>query len=60
MTGQGWMRFNALLAFITVPVLGAFVGSGQEYLVYAIALVLTAVVPGVRLMRAAASIRVEG
>lgn len=60
MTGQGWMRFNALVAFITVPVLGAFVGSGQEYLVYAIALVLTAVVPGVRLMRAAASIRVEG
>lgn len=60
MTGLGWMRFNALMAFITVPVLGAFAGTGQEYLVYAIAIVLTAVVPGVRLMRAAASIRSEG
>jgi hypothetical protein len=26
-----------------------FVGTGEEYLIYAIALVLTAVVPGVRL-----------
>lgn len=54
-TSQDWMRFNALMALITVPVLGLFVGSGHEYLVYAIALVLTAVVPGVRLMRAAAA-----
>jgi hypothetical protein len=60
MTGQGWMRFNALMAFITVPVLGLFVGTGNEYLVYAIALVLTAIVPGVRLMRAAALPQNEG
>ena len=60
MTGQGWMRFNAIMAFITVPVLGLFVGTGTEYLIYAIALVLTAVVPGVRLMRAAAQPQTEG
>lgn len=53
MTGRGWMQFNALMAFITVPVLGAFVGTGQEFLIYAIALILLAVVPGVRLMREA-------
>jgi hypothetical protein len=52
MTRQGWMKVNALMALITVPVLGAFVGTGHEYLIYAIALILTAVVPGVRLMAA--------
>ena len=52
-TGQGWMKANAFFALLTVPVLGAFVGTGHEYLVYAIALVLTAVVPGVRLSRLA-------
>ena len=52
-TGQGWMKANAFFAMLTVPVLGLFVGTGQEYLIYAIALVLTAVVPGVRLSRQA-------
>lgn len=52
-TRQGWMSFTAFWAFATVPVLGAFVGTGHEYLIYTIALVLTAVVPGVRLVRTA-------
>ena len=52
-TGQGWMKANAFFAMLTVPVLGLFVGTGDEYLIYAIALVLTAVVPGVRLSRQA-------
>jgi hypothetical protein len=54
MTGQGWMRFNGIMALTTVPVLGLLVGTGHEYIAYAVALVLTAVVPGLRLMRAAA------
>ncbi len=52
-TGQGWMKANAFFALLTVPVLGLFVGTGHEYLIYAIALVLLAVVPGVRLSRLA-------
>lgn len=50
-TGHGWMKANAVFALLTVPVLGLFVGTGHEYLIYAIALALTAVVPGVRLVR---------
>ena len=52
-TGQGWMKANAFFALLTVPVLGLFSGTGHEYLVYAIALVLLAVVPGVRLSQQA-------
>ena len=52
-TGQGWMKANAFFALLTVPVLGLFAGTGHEYLVYAIALVLLAVVPGVRLSQQA-------
>lgn len=54
MTGQRWMHVNALIALAAVPTLGLLVGTGHEYIVYAIALVLTAVLPGLRLMRAAA------
>ncbi|MFM1886013.1 MAG: hypothetical protein RL026_1170 [Pseudomonadota bacterium] len=54
MTGQRWMHVNAWVALAAVPVLGLLVGTGHEYAVYAIALVLTAVRPGHRLMRAAA------
>ena len=54
MTGQRWMHVNAMIALATVPVLGLLVGTGHEYIVYAIALVATAVRPGHRLMRAAA------
>lgn len=52
-TGRGWMQFNAMMALLTVPVLGLLTGTGDEFLAYAIALVLTAVVPGVRLVREA-------
>ena len=52
-TGQGWMKANAFFALLTVPVLGLFAGTGHDYLVYAIALVLLAVVPGVRLSQQA-------
>ncbi|MFZ9905032.1 MAG: hypothetical protein ACO3GE_06470 [Steroidobacteraceae bacterium] len=51
MTGQFWMKLTAFAAFVTIPILGAFAGTGEEFLIYAIALVLTAVVPGVRLVR---------
>ena len=51
MTGRFWMKLTAFAAFATIPILGAFVGTGEEFLIYAIALVLTAVVPGVRLVR---------
>jgi len=47
------MKANAFFALLTVPVLGLFAGTGHEYLVYAIALVLLAVVPGVRLSQQA-------
>lgn len=52
-TGRGWMKANAFFALLTVPVLGVFVGTGHEYLIYAIVLVLLAVVPGIRLSRLA-------
>lgn len=52
-TGQGWMKTNAVFALLTVPALGLSVGTGHEYLMYAIALVLLAVVPGVRLSQQA-------
>jgi hypothetical protein len=55
-TREGWMTFTAIAAFGTVPVLGLVVGTGHEYLIYAIALVLTAVIPGVRLLRKAHSV----
>jgi hypothetical protein len=51
--GQDWMKANAFFALLTVPVLGLFAGTGHDYLVYAIALVLLAVVPGVRLSQQA-------
>ena len=51
MTRQSWMKFTAFAAFATIPILGAFVGTGHEFLIYSIALVLTAVVPGIRLSR---------
>jgi hypothetical protein len=43
-----------MIALAAVPVLGLLVGTGHEYIVYAIALVATAVRPGHRLTRAAA------
>jgi hypothetical protein len=56
-TRQGWMSVTAFFTFLTVPVFGALVGSGQEFLAYAITLVLIAVIPGL-LLRAAARVPV--
>lgn len=53
MARQGWMQAVAALAFLFVPVLGLVIGSGHEYLVYALALLATAVLPGRRLARQA-------
>jgi hypothetical protein len=52
-TRQGWMSVTAVFTFLTVPVFGALVGSGQEFLAYAITLVLIAVIPGLHLRAAA-------
>ena len=52
-TRQGWMSVTAFFTFLTVPVFGALVGSGQEFLAYAITLVLIAVIPGLHLRAAA-------
>ena len=59
-TRQGWMSATAFFTFLTVPVLGALVGTGQDYLAYAIALVLIAVVPGFRLRAAARATTAAG
>lgn len=52
-TRQGWMSVTAFFTFLTVPVFGGLVGSGQEFLAYAITLVLIAVIPGLHLRAAA-------
>jgi len=52
-TRQGWMSVTAFFSFLAVPVFGALVGTGQEFLAYAITLVLIAVLPGLRLCAAA-------
>lgn len=52
-TRQGWMSVTAFFTFLTVPVFGALVGSGQEFLAYAMTLVLIAVIPGLHLRAAA-------
>jgi hypothetical protein len=52
-TRQGWMSATAFCSFLAVPVFGALAGTGQEFLAYAIALVLIAVLPGLRLRAAA-------
>lgn len=52
-TRQGWMSVTAFCCFFTVPIFGALAGTGQEFLAYAIALVLIAVMPGFRLRAAA-------
>ena len=52
-TRQGWMSVTAFCCFFTAPIFGALAGTGQEFLAYAIALVLIAVMPGFRLRAAA-------
>ncbi|MFM7302358.1 MAG: hypothetical protein ACKO4X_03410, partial [Alphaproteobacteria bacterium] len=52
-TRVGWMSVTAFFSFLAVPVFGALAGTGQEFLAYAITLVLIAVMPGFRLRAAA-------
>ena len=49
---RGWMRAVSLAAFATSIGLGALVGSAEQFLVYAAALVVTGLLPGLALMRA--------
>jgi len=53
--GKRWMYVVAGLAFLCAPAIGAFAGTGHEYLIYAAALVATGVAPGLRLSRDARS-----
>ena len=51
--GVAWTGGVAAASFFAVPLMAAVQGSGHEYLVYALVLVATAVVPGFRLRAAA-------
>ena len=53
MARERWMGFVAIGAFATVPLMGLVIGTGHAYLIYALALVLWALIPGLRLSRAA-------
>jgi hypothetical protein len=53
MARERWMGLVAVGAFATVPIMGFVIGTGHEYLVYALAIVLWALVPGLRLSHAA-------
>lgn len=53
MARERWMSLVAVGAFATVPIMGFVIGTGHEYLVYALAIVLWALVPGLRLSQAA-------
>ena len=48
-----WAGWVAAASFISVPLMAAVQGSGHEYLVYALVLIATAVLPGFRLRAAA-------
>lgn len=57
---RGWAGWVAAASFIAVPVMAASQGTGHEYLVYAIVIVATAVIPGLRLRTAARAKTVAG
>ncbi len=48
---RGWVRFMPYVCFAAAIIVGAFTGRSEQYLVYAAALVLTAMLPGLALMR---------
>ena len=56
---QHWAGWVAAASFIAVPVMAAAQGTGHEYLVYALVIVATAVLPGLRLRAAARAGRTE-
>lgn len=51
MAGVRWMKGVALLSYLGAAVLGLFIDSSTSYLVYAVLLVLVALLPGLALMR---------
>lgn len=51
MAGARWMKGVALLSYASAAVLGAFIDSPMVLLVYAVLLVLVALLPGLALMR---------
>ena len=50
---RSWAGGVAAASFVAVPLMAAVQGSGHEYLVYALVIVATAVIPGFRLRAAA-------
>jgi hypothetical protein len=50
---RSWAGWVAAASFVAVPLMATVQGSSHEYLVYALVLVATAVVPGFRLRAAA-------
>lgn len=57
---RSWTGRVAAASFVAVPVMAAVQGSGHEFLVYALVLLATVVVPGFRLRAAARATTVAG
>jgi len=55
-----WAGWVAAASFVAVPVMAAVQGSGHEFLVYALVLLATAVIPGFRLRAAARATTTAG
>lgn len=55
-----WAGWVAAASFVAVPVMAAVQGSGHEFLVYALVLLATAVIPGFRLRAAARATTAAG
>ncbi len=53
LTKQPWMKAIAVAAFISIPLLSVSIGTGHEGVVYATTLLLTAVIPGIKLTQLA-------
>jgi len=57
---RSWTGWVAAASFVAVPVMAAVQGSGHEFLVYALVLMATVVVPGFRLRAAARATTTAG
>ena len=57
---RSWAGWVAAASFVAVPVMAAVQGSGHEFLVYALVLLATAVIPGFRLRAAARATTAAG
>lgn len=51
MARSGWMRLMAITAWVLSPVMALFAGKPEQFLAYAAALVVCAVLPGLFMMR---------